>query len=321
MSFVLLTVLLGLVAYGAASALASLPVAAVWLAWGRTSGLTGAPAARLLAALRCFPALAATVLVIGLAVPAFVRHEPIGMRDEIGPGLVVLAGLGALPLLLGLRRGVRGLLATRERVAAWRRGARPLDLPGARVPAFQVHDDFPVVGVVGLRQPTLYVADQVLAALSGEELAAVCAHEQAHVASQDNLKALLLRSCPDWIGLLPLGREMEDAWLEAAEQAADDVGAGADRSRALDLAAALLKAARLVPDGARLDVLPAAALQGGTVADRVERLVADPRPAAAPGLAWALLGSSLASLAMAVLVPGLQDDVHRVLELLVRFTS
>jgi hypothetical protein len=319
LSYALLALLLALASYGLATLAAAGLVGLIFRRCRRAAG--GAASVRLLFAQRLFPAAAALLVVGLLVVPAYLAHEPLDAQDEIGPLLVALAGLGALPLLIGSRRVLRGVSATRERVARWRRDAVPFELPQSALEALRIRDRFPVVSVVGLLRPRLFVAEQVLATLTPAELAAVYAHEQAHVRSLDNAKTLLMRCCPDWLALLPLGRVLEEAWQDAAEQAADDAAAGPGRARALDLASALVKTARLVPEGARLDSLPVSALLGGSLAARVERLMREPAPGAGSRAAWLVLASCLLALLGAAAVPGLHGDVHALIEQFVRLTS
>ena len=99
--------------------------------------------------------------------------------------------LGAALLgVVSLGRGAADLAdaTTRLRRCGWPT-AEPIDLPGATIPAFRVATAFPIVAVVGVVRPTLVVARSVLEACTADELAAIVAHEQAHVAQRDNLAA------------------------------------------------------------------------------------------------------------------------------------
>lgn len=178
-----------------------------------------------------------------------------------------------------------------------------------------------MAALTGLFHQRLYLADCVLDSFTSGELQATCAHERAHAASRDNLKALLLRACPDWLALLPTGRDLEEAWSQAAEEAADDATAGEDASRGVDLAAALVKAARLVPPGLRLADAPASSLHGGTLAPRVERLLGlRPLQEGGAGLAWVLAGV-LATLLVPLALPGSSELIHALLERLVQLAA
>jgi Zn-dependent protease with chaperone function len=133
---------------------------------------------------------------------------------------------------------------------------------------------FPIVAIVGLVTPRLFVARSVLEACSAEELEAVLAHEEAHARQRDNLRRLALAGAPDLLGLWPAGRQLEGAWMRAAEFAADE--AAADQwHRGLHLASALVKVARLATTPSR--PLPASALyHDEPITERVQRLLDPP---------------------------------------------
>lgn len=98
-SYWLLVGLLVGAAYGLGSALGSLLAAAAWRLSGSLRRLSGARGARLLLALRAFPAVCGLTVALLLAAPAFVAHEPMHgeHHEEVGPGLVALGLLGLLP--------------------------------------------------------------------------------------------------------------------------------------------------------------------------------------------------------------------------------
>ena len=89
-------------------------------------------------------------------------------------------------------------------VTSWRRtrlvvagvacfGATPFTVPTWIRRAWIIRRRFPVVAVVGIVRPQLFVATQVADECTGRELAAIAAHEAAHVESRDNLIRLLFR--------------------------------------------------------------------------------------------------------------------------------
>ena len=67
-----------------------------------------------------------------------------------------------------------------------------------------------------------------------------------------------MRACRDVLVMIPSGRLLDRAWLEASEAAADEYAAGRGRRVALDLASALVKIARLIPAGMK-PAMPAGA--------------------------------------------------------------
>ncbi|PYQ47365.1 MAG: hypothetical protein DMF78_23935 [Acidobacteria bacterium] len=249
-----------------ASLLAAIPAP---LAMRRAHPARRAGAALLL---RLMPAIVSLGAVALLAVPAYVRFEPPDTGESVSLPLGALAAAAAAVLLAGSGRGLRALWSTSALVRGWRRDAEPVSLPGSPVPAYRIRDAFPILSVVGVWRPRIYVAAQVLDALAPSELDAALAHERAHLRARDNLKRILLRSCPDVLAFSGMGRRLEREWARAAEQAADAAAADAGAGAAVDLAASIVKVARLVPTGAR--ALPVSALHdGGDVAARVRALL------------------------------------------------
>ena len=287
---------LGLVSFLTVSTVASALVAACpWLV-----PPAGAPAgrrARALFALRLFPSAASLFALFALFVPAYLAHEPRGSGETVGLPLLALALLGCLVLVSAALRGLRAGNETRRLAQAWAEDAEPLDLAVAGMPAYRIAHPFPVVAVLGVRHPRLYVAGQVLSSLGDSELHAVLEHERAHVAARDNLRHWLLRSCPDVLAWTPAGRRLDRAWLAAAEEAADERAARGKPEAALALAEALLRVARLAPAACSAPLPELALHNGDDLARRVRRLVAAPPPpparSVAPLLAFPLLLGAL----------------------------
>jgi Zn-dependent protease with chaperone function len=103
----------------------------------------------------------------------------------------------------------------------------------------------------------LFIADHVLASLSTEELAAAVSHECGHLAAHDNFKRSVMRVSRAALLLIPCGRSLDRAWSEASESAADEHAAQQSSFVALNLASALVRIARMIPNGQRQEI-PAA---------------------------------------------------------------
>jgi Zn-dependent protease with chaperone function len=291
----------------------------------RTAGLPEPAArARRLVALRLLPSAFALLAVGGLVVPAFFWLEPRDTVEKVSAIMAALAAFGLLTLLAGPARGLMSLLSTRRLVKRWNRDALPIEVPGIGLPAFVVNEAFPVVSLVGWFRPRLLVARTVLENCDGDELAAVLAHEAGHNERRDPWVRLLVRACPDLLSVTPWADRMERAWAEAAEQDADERAARTGPTRAMDLASALVKVARLAGAG-RPPAIPLAALyRGEGVAARVARLLernpSQERDAARPKS----LGAAFGLLSLLALVPtaaalGLHQHVHGVMEAMVSF--
>jgi Zn-dependent protease with chaperone function len=110
------------------------------------------------------------------------------------------------------------------------------------------------------------------------------AHEHGHMNAGDNLKRTLLRGCRDLM-MIPVGKGLDKAWAHNAESAADEYAALGGSKRALDMASALLKIARIAPVNA-VPAMPAGSyLIGkdcGDVTSRVRRLLSLSENAAGP---------------------------------------
>jgi hypothetical protein len=280
-----LTICLALAWFAAIDALVSGAVAAA-ACWWRLRTDTGPARATLPAnvalAARLLPFVTASAYVCGVFLPAFLAYEPAGEAERVGSAVLAAA---AVALALGTIAAARGVIATRRAralVNTWLCGATPIQLDprcGTGITAYAVEHRFPVVALAGVWCPRLFVARQVLDALSPDELLAAVAHEAAHRRAWDNVKRFWFCWSPDLLGWTPIGRWLEREWAAAAECAADRRAAAASPRRGVALAGALLKVSRLAvapPSGVSLF---STLHEGGDVADRVARLVA---PAAAP---------------------------------------
>ena len=312
---------LGLVAFLVVNAAASVLTLAVSRLGPQPGGsIPPARRARALFALRLFPAAASTLAILLYFVPAYLALEPFGSGETVGLPLVGVACVAGALLAAAAGRGLRTWQETRRLSRVLAQGAEPITLPGVAIPAYRIRHPFPVVTVLGVRRPRLYVAEQVLSDLDDAERAAVIEHELAHVASHDNLRHWLMRACPDLLALFPAGDALLRSWLAATEEAADEAAARRTPGAALDLADALVKVARLVPRDQPAFV-PALALHNGDdIARRVGRLLQGSASAEAPQRAgWALAGLLL--LVALPLYPPFLRSVHDLTELVLAFLS
>jgi Zn-dependent protease with chaperone function len=267
---------LALAAFLSLHALGSLAAAAAWLSARRHAGqLTAGARARLLFGLRVLPPAVALVFVAAFLIPAFLLYEPHPAPESVGPPLLALALLSASGIVHATYRAVASWSATGRLTSLWLRRAEPVSIEGVGMPAYRLVSPTPVLAVVGVLRPSLFVAAQVLESLSPEELAVALAHERGHLRARDTLKRAVMNFCRDLLPFVGVGRALDRAWAEESERAADEYAARAGGAGALDLAAALIKIARLMPEGVT-NVVPAGAflLEGsdGGLAGRVRRL-------------------------------------------------
>ncbi|HEX8148286.1 MAG TPA: M48 family metalloprotease [Pyrinomonadaceae bacterium] len=271
--YALLCICLTLSALLALNALASALAGVVWRALvPRVRGWDAGARARLLFALRVSPPAAAAALVFALVVPAYLLHEPADSGERVGVRLLILACVSAAGVMLACWRVARTWVATRRLARDWMRRAEPFEVEGARVPTFRIRHSFPVIAVVGVLRPRLFVASQVFDALTPEELTAALAHERGHVEGRDNLKRALLQAGEDALLHAPLGRSLRREWQRESEMAADEFAAAAGPAAALALASAIVKISKLIPRGAR-PTLPAGAHLLGDGEDGTSRRV------------------------------------------------
>lgn len=271
--YALLCICLTLSALLALNALASALAGVLWRALApRVRGWDAGARARLLFALRVSPLAAAAALAFVLIVPAYLLYEPHDTGEDVGIKLLLLACVSAAGVLLACWRVARTWVATRGLVCDWMRCAEPFEVEGATVPAFRIRHSFPVIAVIGVLRPRLFVASQVFDALTPEELAAALAHERGHVEGRDNLKRALLQAGEDALLHAPLGRSLRREWQRESEMAADEFAAASGPASALDLASAIVKISKLIPRGAR-PTLPAGAYLLGDEDDGTSRRV------------------------------------------------
>jgi Zn-dependent protease with chaperone function len=228
--------------------------------------------ARLLFALRVSPSALAAALVFALVVPAYLLNEPQNTGEIVGAKLLILAAASAVGVLLAFWRIARTWRATRGLSRDWMRHAEPVEVAGLRLDAYSIRHRFPVIAVIGVLRPRLFIAAQIFDSLTAGELAAALAHERGHVEARDNLKRAVLQAGQDALLLAPLGRSLRRAWQRESELAADEFAASAGPAAALDLASAIVKISRLIPGGAR-PTLPAGAHLLGDEGDGLSRRV------------------------------------------------
>lgn len=271
--YVLLGVCLALAALLTLNALASACAALVWRAAAtRVARRPAVGRARFLFALRVLPLALAALLAFALVVPAYAYNEPVNSGEVVGMKLALIAALSAAGVLLALWRVGRTWLATRGLARDWTRHAARVEVEGLELPAYKLRHSFPVIAVIGVLRPRLFIAEQVFDVLTDGELAAAVGHERGHVAARDNLKRALLQAGQDALLLAPLGRPLLRAWQRESEVAADEFAASEGPRTAVDLAAAIVKISRMIPAGAR-PTLPAGAHLLGADAEGLSQRV------------------------------------------------
>ena len=278
--------------------------------------------ARLLLALRLFPAALALFVVAGLCTPSYLYLEPKGEPEEMGIACMAAAALGLAVWAWSITRAVRAVMRSERHIRQCREQSREMRLPGERTSAWVVDSASPCVMLAGVFRPRMVISRDVMAALPAEQLSAVVRHERAHGISHDNLKRLLVLIAP---GILPFAsgfRELERAWAKMAEWAADDLAAGGKTRRSLSLAAALVRVARL-GSSSPVPVLATPLMsEGADLSERVDRLLRPAHHASKHGDREPILMATAGLLVSVALIAGMSHPVtlhaaHECLEYLI----
>ena len=207
--FELLGISLLLAALLTFNSFASLSTVGLWRLLGQaTHRYSATSRARLLFSLRFLPALSAILVVLFLMVPSYLAYEPRHTNETVSLKLGLLALLSAVGLSLAIGRAFAAWRATARLTADWVRHGKPITLDGISITTYRIDHAFPVIAIVGILRPQLFVARQVLDLLSPEEIAAAVAHENSHLRARDNLKRGLLRGCRDALLMIPCGRSL-----------------------------------------------------------------------------------------------------------------
>lgn len=281
-----------------------------------------------IAAVRFAPVIVALSLVGLVSLPAWLRHEPVNSGETLSLPLLAAALLSLLPVLAGLRRGIRMFLRTRDRLRFWRRQSKAPALALAPFEIVEVKSGDLSLCVGGYLRPTIYASTDVMRSLEPEEWRAALAHEVSHATTRDPLRRLGMEACPDFLQLLGLDKPWAPAFARACEFAADARASDGRPEVALDLASALVKVARLQslsPESAsglvEVAVSPAFSSRIDLQA-RIEALANPPTPDAG---ANAVSGAPFLVAAALIVVAGMggvaSEPVHELTETVGRLLS
>ena len=269
--------------------------------------------ADLLFILRILPLAMSILVTVMFTLPSFLLLEPRSTNEAIGAAPI---GLGLCCLLLLAAGITRAAMAQRKASRAlqkWLDGSTVLESDNA-VPVFRTVNATPSLTVAGVCAPKVLVSEAAMSTLSPRELRSALRHEFAHAVRYDNLKKLVFR-----FSVFPAMTDLEHAWAEETEMAADDA-AVSNFADALDLAAALIKVSRLTPVAPATDLTMALLHSSTALSARVKRLVAwekanPPRPSQK----WRYtLPAAVITLAVISSYSSVLTSMHAVTEWLVR---
>jgi hypothetical protein len=300
--------LLGLAWFAAVNVLLS---AASWVCERVMARRERSWSAGTLLAVRTLPSVVACAFVAGAFLPSHLWFEE--DRPEsfgIVLGALALLSLGMLMRSLWRAAGVcrTGLRFRRFARSAARSRAGALEVPG-----------FTGVALAGVFRPQILVGTEARAALTPAEFDVAVSHEVAHRDSRDNLKRVVMFCAPDLLGWTAAARRLEERWLAQAECLADAHAVGNDDARALALASALVKVARMT-NGPSAFRSPAwsAFHEPGLLESRIRRLV-DGYPPIPTGVRrlWCAVAIACFSVLPVFWVVGIAHRLHVVTETLV----
>lgn len=256
---------------------ASVVTTLVWRLIAKTaSGWEARTRVNLIFLLRVAPLAAAIIFMFAFVLPSFVMFEPVSTGETVGLKLTLIALVASFGIAAAFGRIFASWWRTKRLIGEWMKLSEPVSVDGVQIPAFRLRHPFPVIAVVGVIRPRMFVAEQLLFELDESELAAAIAHECGHISTHDNFKRIAMRICGDLL-VLPLGKTLDRVWADSAESAADEYAANhGGRKSAINLASALIKVGRITPREKPWTMPVGAFLleaEDGSLADRVERLL------------------------------------------------
>src|SRR5262249_11795516 len=247
-------------------------------------------AARLLLALRLMPAAVSIFTVAAFCIPSYLSLETEAGGEQIGLLCAGAAIAAAAMWAVSATNLVRALIRSA-------RFTRHCERTGA-----------PVIMLTGILRPRLVISQAVRRALSASQLEAARRHEHAHHNAHDNFTPCLIAGPPGMPGFAALER----GWPRFSEGAVDDEWVAANPTRALCLADALVRVARLGAIPAEVSLLG----DGRDLAVRVDRLL-HPRVYGPPRGRWFAMATMAGVVAVGGLL-GLQQPLESAHEWLER---
>ncbi len=277
--------------------------------------------ADLLFALRTLPFVIAVSVTLIWAVPSFLLLEPRAGSERLGGMPLLLSLCGIAIVLAGIWNAAAAWARASRVIAQWSReasiiGVSPVGSKSS-VSVLRSSGAVPPLTTAGILQSTVWLSRAAEFVLTERELQSALSHEMVHVRRRDNLRKLTLR-----LVSFPGMTDLESAWSEATEMAADD-GAVSSVSEALDLAAAVIKLSRLASLQPSAELTTALVHSpAGCVNTRVERLIAwkerRRNPTNRYSIGYSLCAAAAAVAILAVTYSALLLRMHAATEWLVR---
>jgi hypothetical protein len=269
----------------------------------------GARRAWVFLVIRLLPTCLSLFFVGAMFLPAQWAFEPRDAVETLGFALNAMAAAGLALLLRSAWRAIA--VARASRCVRMSSRAYPRGIPNT-----YVVDSLPGVSLAGIVRPRILIGRTVKSLLSNDELDVAVAHEVAHRDAFDNLARWCMFCAPDFLVNSAIASRLEHDWHVAAESRADARAIRGDHRRAVNLASALIKVARLsavqtptvsVPSWSTLN-------DSELLESRVHRLLSGTFPQAdgLPGFA-----TTIVVVCLLIVAPVLAGPIHRLTEALV----
>jgi beta-lactamase regulating signal transducer with metallopeptidase domain len=303
------SVVLSLAWFACVNAISSIVAAVLARGVSRLDATTRQP--RLFLGLRLLPSAVSVFFAAAMFLPSQWMLEPRDTTETLGFVWYLLAGTGAWLLYGSASRAVAVVRVS----SLARQSERPSTLEN---PHLHEVDSISGVSLAGVLRPRILIGRRITGELSSAELDVAVAHEFAHRDAFDNLARWSMLCAPDFLRGSIVALQLEHAWHVAAESRADARAIQGDRRRAVHLASALLKVARLSADGTQQMSIPAwSTLNDSDLLEwRVHRLLNGSLDEA--DLERGRLSrAALVVMALLIAIPILAEPLHRLTETLV----
>ncbi len=262
--------------------------------------LRSSTGAQLLFVLRVFPITLSVSAVLAFCIPSYLRFEH-DAKESTSLACLLLAVAGLTVLTNCGIRIFRALVLSRK--------------------LRENLSVFPAFGLVGIFRPRIFVSPNVHRALTPTQMEVAILHEAAHCSAHDNLKRLAIIASPRLLPFTEFHKAIETHWARLAECAADESAVANEPCRAIDLADALLRVARLSSSHSRaISAISTLVARQEDLAYRIEILLnlsyKEPTISYTPRL-QALLATALLVFIVVPFLPAVQYIIHRAMEQLV----
>lgn len=301
----------------------------LWIVKGRfirsAERMRSTTAARFMFAMRALPFGIALLSVAALCAPSYLRFETDSLPEPIGLACLALAAAGFLICVAAIDKGLRSATSSIEFARQCQGAGHSVRLRGVPSQMLVIPGPRAFLAQVGIFRPRIVISQPLLKEFSADELSAALGHERAHWIARDNLKRLLFAFLPDLLPFFPALRAFEQSWARFAERAADDHIRVGTPERAVSLASALVRLARVGAGGNSdsCDHLATSALGGADdLGGRVNRLLTLDRLGAPQFHLLSFVGGAVFLLVTCCLItaawPAALSPVHEFLEFLIR---